>query len=74
LNELSDQPPAIPGTLLIRSESGAVFAPPRAPDDPGILLYVMNGQIDKAVAAFQAVAAADSTNTGAREWLRTLKK
>jgi len=42
----SDQPPAIPGTLLIRSESGAVFAPPRAPDDPGILLYVMNGQIE----------------------------
>jgi tetratricopeptide (TPR) repeat protein len=36
--------------------------------------YVKNGQLDKAVAMFQAVAAADSTNTGAREWLRTLRK
>lgn len=36
--------------------------------------YVKNGQLDKALATFQAVFAADSTNPGVREWLRTLKK
>ena len=36
--------------------------------------YIKSGKLDKALATFEMVAAKDSTNTGVKEWIRTLKK
>jgi polyisoprenoid-binding protein YceI len=36
--------------------------------------YLKAGQLDKALATFRIVAAADSTHTGAKEWVRVLER